>query len=334
MKKIALCTLSILTFVSLSGCGGNGKVKENNKGQLRLAHGLSEQHPMSKALNRFADSVNQNSDGRYTIEILGNGQLGDQRVLMELVQSGVLDFGIVYAAIAENIHEPYKIFSTPYVFKNEKHYTTAIQGDVFQDKLFRATTDKGFITLTYLENGVRSLYSRVGPIVTPADTVGLKLRVTESQNLIKFITLIGALPIVLPFGETYTALQQGMVDGSENNPTGLYTARHGEVAKYFSLTEHLRIPDLLLMSSALWDRLSEENKKIFVAAADDARDFYIDLWATAVVEELEKAQEEMGVKVNAADIESFKTLVVPLHLEISNSSPTMVELFNYLKSIE
>ena len=334
MKKITLCALGIFTFVSLSGCGEDNTTKESAPAQLRLAHGLSDRHPMSMALNKFADSVNKNSDGRYTIEVFGNGQLGDQRILMELVQSGVLDFGIVYAAVAENIHDPYKIFSTPYVFKDEKHYITAIQGNVFRDKLFRATADKGFITLTYLEIGVRSLYSRVKPIVTPADVVGQKFRVTESQNLIKFITLIGGLPVVLPFGETYTALQQGMVDGSENNPTALYTARHGEVAKYFSLTEHLRIPDLLLMSSALWDKLSEEDKSIFVAAADDARDFYIELWSTAVIEELEKAKKELGVKVNTADIKSFKTLVAPLHLEISNSSPTMIELFDYLKSIE
>lgn len=334
-KFLLLCICSLLMLVSVFGCGGDTKSNKNAEtGILRLAHGLSDSHPMSLALNRFADTVNKNTDGRYTIKILGNGQLGDQRVLMELVQGGILDFGIVYAAVVENVHEPYKIFSTPYIFRDEAHYTKAIQGDVFRDNLFRATVDKGFITLTYLENGVRSFYSSVKPIVVPKDAAGQKLRVTESQNLIDFVTLIGALPIVMPFGETYTALQQGLVDGSENNPTALYTARHGEVAKYFSLTEHLRIPDLLIMSSDLWSKLSEEDKEIFVLAANDMRDFYIELWTTAVVEELEKSKSELGVVVNEADIEAFKTLVVPLHNSVSNSSPVMSELFDYLNSIE
>lgn len=330
MKKIIILLLILCTLISCSG----GTSSKNDQKVLRFAHPFPDSHPVFKTYQEMADLIGERTKGEYKIEVYGNATLGEQRATMELVQSGALDMASVYAGNIETVQPTYEIISTPYIFKDFDHYHKCLTSDKFREKLYMASYDKGFVALTHMEAGARSFYNRLKPIITPNDLHGMKIRVTESPTPIEMATLLGASPVALPYGEVYTALQQGLIDGAENNPTALVSVKHGEVAKYYSLTEHTRVPDMVIISSKTWDSLSEENKKIFEDTAREISLKYNTIYDEAIKKELEYAQNEMNVKINEVDQEPFRKLVLPLHKKVEEKSADLKELVEYVKSLE
>lgn len=329
MKKVNIIIFILLAVVSCS----NGSKNEQSK-ILRFAHPFAESHPVFSVYQNMADLIGERTKNEYKIEVYGNATLGEQRATMELVQSGALDIASVYAGNIETVQSTYEIISTPYIFKDFEHYYKCLTSEMFRDKLYMASYDKGFVALTHIEAGARSFYNRVRPIEKPSDLHGLKIRVTESPTPIEMATLLGASPVALPYGEVYTALQQGLIDGAENNPTALVSVRHGEVAKYYSLTEHSRVPDIIIISSKIWDSLSDENKQIFESTAREVSSNYNAIYESAIQKELEIAKNEMGVMVNEVNQAPFRELVLPLHKKLKEKSLELKELVSYVKSLE
>ncbi|KEJ94224.1 tripartite ATP-independent transporter solute receptor, DctP family [Pseudosulfitobacter pseudonitzschiae] len=278
--------------------------------RLRLANSLSEDHPTSTALQQFADEVEEKTDGEVTIRVFLNGVLGSEREVLEQLQNGAVDMTRVSAGNLENFDPVFKAFTLPYIFTSEDQFYRVMTGPV-ADQVYAATKDSGFTGLTFFDSGARSFYTSDKPIETPADLEGQKIRVMNSNSSIRMVEMMGGTPTPMPYAEIYTSLQQGVIDGAENNVTALTIGRHGEVAKYYSQDEHLRVPDFLVISNAAMDKLTAEQQAIVKQAAVNATEAFRGIWDKAVSDARTQA-EEMGVTFIEPDQAPFRDKVMPL----------------------
>lgn len=244
---------------------------------LRISHGLSRTHPLHQTLEFFAQRVNQLSDGQMQALIYPDGQLGSDRESLEMLQYGILSMTIASCGPLESFIPEMRIFGVPYLFRDAEHAFDVLDGPIGR-QLLDSGLPFGLKGLCFYDAGARSFYTRSKPIYNPDDLAGLKIRVMRTPMSIKTIQTLGALAAPIDWGELYTALQQGVVDGAENNPPSLATSRHYEVCKFYSLTEHLRIPDMLLISSICWQRLTPSQQRILQQAAKESVRFQRQLW--------------------------------------------------------
>lgn len=276
---------------------------------LRLAHGLAENHPVHLAMVRFAEVAKQKSNGEIEIKVFANGTLGSERETLEQVQNGVLELTKASASPLETFAPEYKVFNLPFVFHDKEHFFKVLDGSV-GESILGASQKRGFIGLTFYDSGARSFYASK-PINTPDDLKGMKIRVQQSPTTIKMVQALGGAPTPMAWGEVYSALQSGVVDGAENNITALTTGRHGEVSKFYSKTEHQMVPDVLVISTAKWDALKKPLQDALRQAAHESSLYQRELWAEAEKTET-AAAEQLGVKISAPDKQPFIDKVKPM----------------------
>ena len=277
--------------------------------KMRLGHGLPEDHAVHKAVVKFADLVRERSNGEIEIKIFSNGVLGGEREMLEQVQNGALDITKASASPLETFSADYKVFNLPFVFRDRAHFFKVLESPV-GEAILASSKKSGFIGLAYYDSGSRSFYGKK-PINTPDDLKGLKIRVQQSPTTIKMIQALGATPTPMAWGEVYSALQMGVVDGAENNVTALTNGRHGEVCKFYSETEHQIVPDVLVMSAARWDALKKPQQEIIKKAAIDSFEYQKSLWGAFEKVEREKSLA-MGVKFNTPNKQAFVAKVKPM----------------------
>jgi tripartite ATP-independent transporter DctP family solute receptor len=299
-----------------------------DKRELKLAHGLPVDHPVHHAMKFMADRTAELSEGKLIIDIYPAEQLGSEQQCVELLQIGSLAITKVSAAVMESFTDDYKVFGLPYIFKSKEHAFKIMDGEIGQDLLL-STENKWIRGLTYYDAGSRSFYTKSKPITHPDDLAGLKIRVMRSITAVEMIKALGGSPTPISWGELYTALQSGVVDGAENNPPSLYTSRHYEVCKFYSIDEHTTIPDVLVFSQIIWDKLSEQEKEWIQQAADESAVLQRKLWAESEIESLEEVQKA-GVKINYPDKAPFIEKVQPL-LESYRDKPV---IYSYIKRIQ
>lgn len=282
------------------------------KTTLKLSHNNDKTHPVHISMQNMADEVKKLTNGEVIIRIYPNSQLGNQRESMELIQSGSLDMAKSNAAELEAFQPIFGTFNLPYLFQSTEHYYKALLDPEVGEKILASTEGKGFIGLTYYDAGSRSFYANK-PIKSPEDLKGLKVRVQPSPSALEMMKLLGGSATPLAFGELYTALQQGVVDAAENNPTALTLMRHGEVSKFYSEDEHTIIPDVLLISEKSWAKLTADQKDAVKKAAYNSMMSHKELWAKMTEEEVKKAKEKMGVEFVKVDKQPFIDAVKPMH---------------------
>jgi tripartite ATP-independent transporter DctP family solute receptor len=278
---------------------------------LKLSHNQDKDHPVHKSMQYMANKVKEYTHGEVIIRIYPNGQLGTQRESMELMQNGALDIVKSNASELESFEPAYGAFNIPYIFHDVDHFYRVIHGDV-GEKILAASKDKGFIGLTYYDGGARSFYAQKA-INSPADLKGMKIRVQPSPTAVEMIRLMGGSATPLSYGELYTALQQGVVDGAENNPTALTNSRHGEVAKFYSLDEHTMIPDVLVIGNKSWAKLTESQQVAVKKAATESMMYHKDLWKKMIDEAIAKAKNDMNVQFVTVEKQPFIDAVKPMH---------------------
>ena len=292
--------------------------------QMRLGHGLPEDHAVHKAVARFAELVKERSNGEVEIKIFANGVLGGEREMLEQVQNGVLEITKASASPLETFSTDYKVFNLPFVFRDRDHYFKVLTSPV-GESILASSKKKGFIGLAYYDSGARSFYAKKA-INTPDDLKGMKIRVQQSPTTIKMIQALGAMPTPMAWGEVYSALQMGVVDMAENNVTALTNGRHGEVCKFYSETEHQIVPDVLVMSAARWDSLKKPLQEIIKKAAVDSYEYQKSLWGAFEKVEREKAMA-MGVKFITPNKPTFVAKVKPM-MDEERKSPAIAKLLD------
>ncbi len=315
--------LLITVFFGLSGCADL-----SGKRSIKLAHGLDTSHPVHKGMEYLAQRVAEKSGGKLTLEIYPNGQLGTERQCLELLQIGSLGMTKVSAAVLENFAPAIKVLSLPYIFRNTEHAHTVLDSPIGRE-LLQESEPFYLRGLCFYDAGNRSFYTKDRPVRTPEDLKGLKIRVQESVTAMNMVRSFGGAPTPISWGELYTALQQGVVDGAENNPPSLYTSRHYEVCKFYSLNEHTFVPDVLIVSTFVWKSLSEEERQWLQEAAAESVTYQRKVWSEAEQEALTEVTKA-GVEIIYPDKAPFMEMVKPL-LESYRDDPVV---WNYIERIK
>jgi len=322
-NKKSTLILILTLFILAAGCQSTEEKKV-----LKLAHGLDTSHPVHKAMVYMADALKEKSGGKLTIQIYPSGQLGGERENVELLQIGSLAMTKVSAAVMEGFAPKFKVIGLPYIFKSKVHSYKVFDGEIGDD-LLKSAEEFWLRGLTFYDAGSRSFYTKENPIRHPDDLQGLKIRVMKSNTAVNMVKAFGGSPTPITFGELYTALQGGVVDGAENNPPSFYLSHHYEVCKYYSLNEHSTIPDILLISTHIWNSLSEQEQQWLQEAADESAQVQRKLWIESEEASLD-AVREAGVEVIYPDKEPFAKMVEPLYEEYKSEE----DIYNLIKRIQ
>ncbi|MDE2827233.1 MAG: TRAP transporter substrate-binding protein [Bacteroidota bacterium] len=315
--------LTALIFLLTASCTRIGVVET-----IKLGHGLDTNHPVHHAMVFMQERLDSLSGGALQIQIYPSQQLGTERQLLELLQLGSLGMTKVASAVLEGFAPEYKVLSLPYIFRSEAHRYDVLGGPVGR-RILLSSEQYWLRGLTYYDAGSRSFYTKDRPIHSPEDLEGLKIRTLESATQVKMVNSLGGSATPIAWGELYTALQQGVVDGAENNPPSFYTSRHYEVCKFYSLDEHTGLPDVLLISTIVWDRLTPEQQSWVQQAADESAEYQKLLWKAATEEALQKVQEA-GVEIIYPDKEPFAARVTSLYDEYQETP----EIYSLIEQIQ
>jgi len=316
----------LLILLSLGiGCAEQNEVKE-----IKLGHGLDTSHPVHKAMVYMSERLYEKSGGTMSIDIYPNQQLGSERETLELLQIGSLGMTKVSTGVLENFVPSLQLFGLPFLFRDREHRFEVLEGEIGEEFLNKSI-DKRLKGLTFYDAGSRSFYSKT-PVEKPEDLKGLKLRVMESNTAINMVKNLGGSPTPIAWGELYTALQQGIVDGAENNLPSFYLSRHYEVTKFFVVDEHTALPDELLISTLVWNDLNPQQQKWLKEAAMESSEYQKTIWREAELEAMEEIQKA-GVKVIYPDKELFREKVEPMYQEFSQD-PEMKKLIEEIQAVD
>ncbi len=294
---------------------------------IKLAHALPDEHPVSHSLQWFAKQVTDNSDLR--VKVYPNGTLGNETALLQMVQNGTIAFTKISAAPLESFSRSYKVLSLPYLYRDKDHYNKVLNGPIGEE-ILNSSHDQGFVGLAFLDAGARSFYTDK-PIKEPEDLKGMKIRVQNSPLSIDTMKAFGATAVPLPYGELYSALQQGVVDGAENNIPSYYSSRHYEVKKTYSYDRHTMVPDVLVVSASVWDGFSKEEQAAIRKAAQETVGVQAKNWADYV----EKAHADLvkqGITFVESDTPAFQASVKPVYDKFKKENPDLVKILDEIQN--
>jgi tripartite ATP-independent transporter DctP family solute receptor len=295
---------------------------------LKLAHTLPPDHPVHNAMVFMAERCAELSDGKMEIEIYPSEQLGSEQQCVELLQIGSLAITKVSAAVMESFTDDYKVLGLPYIFRDSSHMVKVLDGDIGQELLL-STQDRYIRGLCFYDAGSRSFYTINKPILKPEDLDGMKIRVMKSKTAMDMVKALGGSPTPISYGELYTALQSGVVDGAENNPPSFYTSHHYEVCKHYALDEHTSVPDVLIISQHIWKKLNEQEKKWIQQAANESVAIERQLWFDSVKKSLEEVQKA-GVTIYYPD----KSLFADKISDMYESYKSQENIYKYIQRIQ
>lgn len=312
-----------------AGCRGG---QEESQAQIiRIAYNQATTHPHYQAVARAGEKFKEATDGRYEFLIYPNAVMGDQRATVELMQNGALQMCLVNNTIVENYNSDFAVLGLPYVFSSEDHLKKVFTSDVL-DELFTSTKGEGFEVTAVYNSGSRNVYAKTA-IETPADLKGQKIRVMESPSMIKMMDAMGGVGAPMSQGDVYTSIQQGMLDGAENNEVIYADMKHYEVAPVYSYTQHSMTPDLVLASSDFLAELPAADRELLIKIMKESIDDEFELW-DAYIEEAKATAAQNGVTFVEPDITPFRENCKPLVEGELEKSPVALDLYKKISEME
>ncbi|MCC8013719.1 MAG: TRAP transporter substrate-binding protein [Eubacterium sp.] len=326
-KKILTAALaSALCFGVLTGCGST-----ESKRIIRIGHNQSQEHPTHIGLLAFEEFIEEKLGDKYDVEVYPSELLGSQTDMVQLTQTGAIDFCVASNAILETFSKNYEIFNLPYLFASSESYHAVMDDTEITDQLFKSTEKAGFEAVTWLDAGTRNFYTVSKPIESPEDLKGLKIRVQQSPTNVEMMRLLGGSATPMGFGEVYTALQSKIIDGAENNELALTDNGHGEVCKYYSYDMHQMVPDILIGNYSFLNDLPEDEREIFEEGFKLINQVQREEWTSAVEAAKDRAQNEMGVTFNYPDQQPFVDACAPLHESVLEGNPDIVPIYEAIQ---
>jgi len=324
MKKliVVLLTLSIMAFGFSAMAADKLVIKSSD------VHG--DGYPTVEAIKYMGELLDTWTNGRLTIQVYGAMQLGGEKEALEQVQVGALEMTRVSVGVVGPIVDEFNAFNLPFVFRSSQHMYNVTDGEIGTELLDQLSKG-GLIGLGYMDAGSRSFYNKVRPIKSPADLKGLKIRVMQNPIFVEMVNSMGGNGTPVAFNELYTALQTGVVDGAENNPPTIIEHKHYEVTKYYSLTQHLMVPEIFVFSKKIWDKLSPVDQLLIRKASAACVTKERELWAAKE----KKAYEELakiGYKVNGnLNKEPFIQATAPVREKFGGKYSALIKRIQAVK---
>lgn len=319
MKRTLALVLAMVMVLSLTACGSSsqsdsGTPAANEPAKqiiLKAGHSVAPTHPYHMGLEKFAQLIEERTDGKVKIEIFHSSQLGNERDMIEGLQMGTIDMAVSSTGPLGGFEPKMLVVDLPFLFRDREHAYKVLDGEVGKD-LLSSLSSKGIAGLAFWENGFRHITNSKKPINSPEDLKGLKIRTMENQVHMDSFKELGADPTPMAWSEVFTALQQGVIDGQENPIPIIYTQKVYEVQKNLALTGHFYSPALLLMSKSKLDSFDAETQKIFADTALEVATYERDL-----IKEMDDKQIEelkgFGVNVTTPDKAKLQEAVAPVY---------------------
>lgn len=269
-------------------------------------------YPTVEAVKYFGQLVSERTAGRYTVDVKFGAQLGQEADTVEQVRAGAIAINRTSLGPWNGLVKQTIVPSLPYIFRDTAHARAVMSGPI-GDEILAAFEPYGVVGLAFYDGGARSFYTSGKQIMSVADLKGMKLRTMQSDIFVDMMAAFGATATPMPYGEVYSAIETGVVDGAENNFPSYDTAKHSEVAKFYTLDEHLIVPEVLVMSKMVWDTISPEDQAIIKAAAKESVAKQYELWDAKVAESRKIVEDAGSTIVEVADKQAFVDAVKPVY---------------------
>jgi tripartite ATP-independent transporter DctP family solute receptor len=327
MKHLKITLAALLSSAALTGAA-----LAECEVTLRSSDTHPDGYPTVAAVQKMGEMVKERTGGRICVEVFHSAQLGEEKDTIEQTKFGVIDLNRVSMGPFNNLIEETKVVSLPYIFRSVDHMHKVMDGDIGTE-IAAAFEPQGYVALAYYDGGSRSFYNSKKPIQSIEDLAGMKVRVMQSDVFVDMMTALGANATPMPYGEVYSAIQTGVIDGAENNWPSYESSGHFEVAGYYTLDEHLIVPEVLVMSKLSWDKLSPEDQDLLRQAAKDSVPVNRELWAAREKESEEKIRAA-GAQI-VADINKtpFIEAMVPVYEKHANT-PKLQDLVTRIQAVE
>ncbi|MDO5519336.1 MAG: TRAP transporter substrate-binding protein DctP [bacterium] len=325
---VAACVAVVgFTFGKVRGVDASSKIV------LRLAHNQAAGSEIAGSIAKITDYVNEDSKGNMEVKIYASGVLGSEKDECEMVQAGILDMAKVSSNTLGQFNDKYSIFAVPYLFKNQEHYYTAMEKSEEVKKLFASTEKDGYIAIGYYANGARNFYLKKDIACTePSVLKGLKIRSMPSSTSMDMIECMGGTPVPMAGSETYASLQQGIVDAAENTELALTVDGHQDLVKSYTYTEHQFSPDIFIVSTKMWNSLTDEERQSLITGLEKTNENFKSLYS-GMMEAAIKEAESKGVKVyRDIDKSKFIEAVQPIHKAFCEKGSDYETLYKDIES--
>lgn len=309
-KWLAACLAVVLgAGLVVAGCGGAKKDAaagdtQKPKYTFRLAEAHPPDYPTTMGDKKFAELVNERSKGRIQIKVFDSGQLGDEKSVVQQIQMGSLEFTRVSTGNLAEFNKAFGVFSLPYIFNDDAHVWRYLDSE--SGKQMLASLDKSkMVGLAYYSSGSRSFYTK-NPVKSPEDLKGMKIRVIQNAINIDLMKAFGVSATPMAYGEVFSALQTGVIDGAENNAPSYLTANHNQAVKNYVLDSHQRVPEVLMMSKLTSDKLSEEDRALIKQAAQDSVAYQKEQWNKYEKDAMDKLVQSGVVVTEVKDVKPWQ----------------------------
>ncbi|WP_041395420.1 TRAP transporter substrate-binding protein [Photobacterium profundum] len=298
--------------------------------EIKAAFNQSDKHPQYLALQDFGNKLTEQTEGRYKLAIYPNELLGDQRAALELVQSGAIQMAIVANPLVENYDKNFGVLALPYIYNGPSHQEAVFTSDLL-DELFESTKRFGFEVLTAYTAGARSMYTKQAPVDNISDMKGKKVRVMQSDTMINMLSCMGGTGVPMSQGEVYSAIQQGVLDGAENNEITYADLKHYEVAPYYSTTSHVMVADLVVVSDDFMNSMSKEDRETLRTLAKGSTKTEFNIWNQRI-EEAKKFAISNGATFTDVDVTPFQKSCQPLQEKLI-TNPQQQAMFQSIRAL-
>ncbi len=335
MRRFKARVGAVITGIAMSifmvGCGTGTSATGVKQKVWNVAVIQTEDHPQTMAVKKMGEVFSELTDGRYRFEVYPNELLGPQRETLEQVQYGIIEMAVVGNAIVSSMVDGFLTFEMPFLFDDEAHQKRFFEESNRVETLFEETEAFNLHMDAQITAGSRNMYANK-PIQSVADLKGMKIRTAESDTYVKMMKYLGGAATPMSFGEVFTAIQSGVVDGAENNEASYSNTKHYEIAPYYSYTKHLIVPDYVVVNNDMYEALSEEDKAAFDEAARIAREYEYELWEEETSKYLQSVKDNGAKIVEDVDVDSLKEAVVPLHEELTQN-PEVKVVYDAVKAV-
>lgn len=333
-QKTGLAACALLAMSGLAACGSDSGGEGGTESKvLKVAFNQSETHPQYVAMEEFGQKLEERTGGAYSIDMFPNELLGAQQETITGVQSGSIDMSIVVGSLMENVNPDFVAFDLPYAFDSAEQQMSVLNDPEITGELYSSMQGEGIHVAGAFHSGVRNVYTKNNPVEETGDLNGQKIRVIQNDTMVEMMNLMGGVGTAMGQGDVYTAIQSGVLDGGENNELIFNSLKHDEVAPYYSYTQHLMVPDYLIVNAGLFEGMSAEHQEIFAEEFTAAVDSEVSLWDEAVTE-AKAAAEEAGATFTEIDTAPFKEAVQPLVDKKLESSETARKLYDAAQAAE